>query len=302
MRRKTSLFAQIAVIVSSLALSGVPVPAQNTPDSQDRATVLRTNSKISYHDGPVRTGVQHIYFIFYGCWHSGCNLNDDNVPAPFILADFASTIGNTSYLQMNSSYTDSAGSPASAAIVYAGTAFDSSYSHGGDLTVADIQGIIADQFLSFSLPQDPQGIYVVAASADIASQETRFCTPGAPPFHGSAVINGGLHTYVFLGGPTRCPTAAAPQFVGQPTPNNNFTGDAMVTNLAHALNGLLTNPYGSGWFDRYGLENADKCAGTFGQTYTTPNGARANIHLNIRDFLLEQNWVNARKAFCGMSQ
>ncbi len=30
----------------------------------------------------------------------------------------------------------------------------------------------------------------------------------------------------------------------------------------------------------------------------TANGGRANIHLGARDLLLEQNWVNARKAHC----
>jgi hypothetical protein len=76
----------------------------------------------------------------------------------------------------------------------------------------------------------------------------------------------------------------------------------MATNLAHALNGLLTNPYGNGWLDRYNLENADKCTATFGQTYTTANGARANYRLGSRDFLLEQNWVNARKGYCALFQ
>jgi hypothetical protein len=97
----------------------------------------------------------------------------------------------------------------------------------------------------------------------------------------------------------RCKTIAGAPF-GPITPNGNFAGDAMVTNLTHALNGLLTNPFGNGWYDRYGFENADKCSGTFGQTYTTANGARANIRLGSRDFLIEQNWVNNRKGFCAM--
>jgi len=71
-----------------------------------------------------------------------------------------------------------------------------------------------------------------------------------------------------------------------------------VTNLTHALNGVLTNPFGNGWYDRYGLENADKCTGNFGTTYTTPNGARANLRLHQRDYLVEQNWVNNRKGSC----
>src|SRR5262249_45761743 len=132
-----------------------------------------------------------------------------------------------------------------------------------------------------------------------ASTETGFCVPGSKPFHSSAIINGGLLTYVFLGNPVRCPSVAGSQFGGV-TPNGSFGGDALVANFAHALNGVVTNPYGNGWYDRYGHENADKCTLTFGQTYTTANGARANIHLGQRDFLLEQNWVNGRKGYCAM--
>ena len=74
----------------------------------------------------------------------------------------------------------------------------------------------------------------------------------------------------------------------------------MASTMAHLLDEIVTNPAGSGWFDKYGLENADKCAGTFGQTYTTPNAARANVRLGARDFLIQQNWVNERKARCAM--
>lgn len=267
----------------------------------------KTSSKIQYHNGPVRTGVRTVYFIFYGCWGTcGPIVGDD--ATPYILTDFVSTIGNTPYMRINSTYTDGAGQPATGALVFAGMVFDASYSRGvpsGDLTVGDIEGLISDQVSTFRLPQDPNGIYVVAASADLASTATGFCSPGTPPFHNNAEINGTRLDYIFLGNPNRCQTVAgapyfAPGGTGLTTPNGSFSGDAMATNLAHALNGLLTDPLGNGWYDRYGLENADKCALTFGQTYATANGARANIHLGSRDFLLEQNWINDRKARCGM--
>jgi len=43
------------------------------------------------------------------------------------------------------------------------------------------------------------------------------------------------------------------------------------------------------------MENADKCAWKFGTTYTTANGQKANMKLGARDFLIQQNWVNAVK-------
>jgi len=218
--------------------------------------------------------------------------------------DFLATIGNTPYLAINSTYTDSTGTGATATLIYGSEVVDSSYAHGFDLTDADLQGIIADQVTNFRLPQDSQAIYVIIGSANIASNATGFCSPGAPPYHRSGVIAGGLLTYIFVGNPNRCASIAGPQFLPTgPTPHNNYAGDVLASNLAHALDASLTNPYGSGWFDRYGLENADKCANTFGTTFLTSNGARANIKLgSAGDYLIQQNWINDRKARCTMSQ
>jgi len=254
-----------------------------------------------YHDGPLLTGIQDVYFIFYGCWTTNACGNMGDTTTMLILSDFMSTVGNTPYMQINSTYTDTAGRPASAALVYGGSVVDNSYAHGVELTRSDIEGIISDQITSFNLPQDPSGIYVVVASADISSTATGFCVPGTRPLHSDAMINGGHHTYIFLGNPRRCPSVAAP-YTGQPSPNGSLAGDGLVLNLAHALNGLLTNPYGNGWYDRYNLENADKCAGSFGEIYTTTNGARANIRFGVRDFLIEENWLNGRKGICALSQ
>ncbi|MEN3325469.1 MAG: hypothetical protein V7638_276 [Acidobacteriota bacterium] len=100
--------------------------------------------------------------------------------------------------------------------------------------------------------------------------------------------------------PLRCPSAS--QFIASPTPNDNPEADAMVSTIAHVLNAIVTNPLGDAWFDRYGLENADKCAGTYGQTFLTANGARANVRTAYGDFLIQQNWVNSRKPRCALSQ
>ena len=111
--------------------------------------------------------------------------------------------------------------------------------------------------------------------------------------------------YAFVGNPNRCPLVAASQFfsngVQLPTPNNNLAADAMVSTVAQLLSRVITNPLGGAWFDRYGLENASKCVGQFGPTYATANGARANMKLGGRDYLIQQNWVMGRKEHCAMN-
>jgi hypothetical protein len=60
-------------------------------------------------------------------------------------------------------------------------------------------------------------------------------------------------------------SVAGPQFSPSgPTPNDNYTADVLASNLAHAINGSVTNPLGNGWYDRYGFENTDKCQDALG--------------------------------------
>ena len=284
---------KLIALVALCALAAGPLAAQKS---------RITTSKMLYHDGPVLTGTHNIYVIWYGCWTDNCGSAGDTSTRQ-VLTDFLITIGNSPYIQINATYPNGTGEVPGGGIIYGGEVIDSSYSHGVDLTPSDITSIISDQVNSFRLPQDSQGIYVIIGSADIASSATGFCTTSARSYHAAGIVNGSPVNYIFLGNPVRCPGVVGPQFSRTgPTPNGSYAADVLASNLAHVLNTSLTNPLGNGWFDRYGLENADKCQDTFGQTYTTANGARANIRFGARDFLIQQNWVNDRKARCAMSR
>lgn len=282
-------------IIAIIVLCALPSAAQNQ----------KLTSKIVYHNGPLLTRTQNFYTIYYGCWDENCGFAGD-IRTRQVLADFFTSIGNSPYAQINSTYTDASGQPAVSAFIYGGELLDSSYSHGVDLTQSDMVSLISKYVNNFQLPQDSNGIYVIIASADIASTATGFCTPSAPPFHATGLVNGSPVKYIFLGNPNRCPSVAGPQFSRTgPTPNDSYAADVLVSNLAHAVNGLVTNPLGTGWYDRYGLENSDKCQDalgnpSFGPTYLTANGARANVRMGGRDFLIQQNWVNDRRARCAM--
>src|SRR3954447_482604 len=53
------------------------------------------SSGIAYHGGPVILGTTNIYYIWYGNWSN---------TATSILTDLASTIGGTSYFNINTTY------------------------------------------------------------------------------------------------------------------------------------------------------------------------------------------------------
>ena len=279
-----------------------PTSAQTVSSSQKTTGRVNTDSKILYHNGLVLTGPVDVYFIWYGCWDNTCGNNGD-LATQTILSDFMSNLGATPYFAILRGYPTAEGFTPSGAAFFGGAVYDH-YSRGLELTTSDIQGIIADQLANHRLPQDVVGIYVVLTSADVSAPSTGFCVASSEPYHGLGEALGSEFRYAFVGNPTRCPSVAAPQFVanGTPlaTPNGSFAADGMVNTLAHVLSTTITNPRGTGWFDRYGLQNADKCDGQFGSTYTTANGARANIKLGQRDYLIQENWINDRKGQCGM--
>lgn len=293
------LFALIAINGSILA---PPAFAQNG------SKPVRTDNKITYHNGPVMAYNPNVYLIWYGCWN--CGLPGSNPETAAILTDLVSYLGWSPYFLINTGYPDARGLSPLGGLIYAGAVNDASYSHGPTLTVSDIEEIVAGHLDAGNLPLDPIGIYIVITSSDVTEirpDGSTFCARlHSPPLHGYAEFMGTAIKYAFIGNAARCPTSAAPQFIAPdgstlPSPNGQMAADAMASSLAHALDAIVTNPIFTGWYDRYGLENAGKCLGAFGETYTTANGARANMRLGQRDFLIQQNWVNGRRGYCGLS-
>ena len=259
------------------------------------AATINTNGKMLYHDGAVMTGYTNVYFIWYGDW-SGNN-------SEYILSYMVATMGNSPYMRINTTYPDVYGLAPSGGFVYSGAAYDN-YSHGRSLTYADIQDILSDMFWSSALFLDNRGIYIFVAASDVQT----FDFGGSEPceFHRKYQFVGADVRYAVIPNSDRRPSLCAPQFVGSsgallPTPNNDLGGDAMASWLAHAVNGLVTNPAWGGWYDRNWLENSDKCVGKFGTTYLTANGARANVNFGGYDYLIQQNWVNDKKGRCALS-
>lgn len=282
---------KVLAIALTLTLFTTPVFGQG------RNAPVKTDTKMLYHNGPVMQGTSNVHLIFYGGWN---NVPGNDIQTTELIRYFLIFLTTTPYFNINAGYPDAIGNGPSGNLAFSGVGTDS-YSQGTDLTPSSIQTIVRDQIVGGVLPLDGAGIYVVLSTADVAANAAGFCIPNAPPHHGFFLLNGAQVKYAFIGNPLRCPSVAAP-FLGLPTPNDNFAADGIVNNLVAVLSAAVTNPTGQGWFDRYGLENSTKCANNFGETYTTPNGARANIQLGTRHWLIQQNWVNStRKGFCAMA-
>jgi hypothetical protein len=241
---------------------------------------------ISYRGGPVILGTVNVYYIWYGNWSGNTGTT--------ILTDFANNIGGSPYFNINTTYYNSAGTHVSNAVHYAGSTTDS-YSQGTSLTDAQIQTVVSSAITSGRLPLDTNAVYFVLTSSDVTAS-SGFCTQYCG-WHTHGTISGSDIKYSFVGNPDRCPSACADQTVG---PNGNAGADGMASIVAHELEEATTDPDLNAWYDNRGYENADKCAWTFGTTYTA-NGALANVKLGTRDFLIQRNWVNAAGGYCSMS-
>jgi phosphate-induced protein 1 len=244
---------------------------------------------IFFHGGPVMTNANgnNVYYIWYGNWSGNS--------ATTILTDFANNIGGSPYFNINTTYTDGSGNPVQNAISYAGSTNDN-YSAGTSLSDSAIQGVVASAINSGRLPKDTNAVYFVLTSADVTAS-SGFCTQYCG-WHTHGTIAGSDIKYSFVGNPDRCPSSCEAQ---TSSPNGNAGADGMASIIAHELEEACSDPDLNAWYDRRGYENADKCAWTWGTTYTAGNGSKANMKLGSRDYLIQQNWVNANGGFCAKS-
>src|SRR5436190_566336 len=264
------------------------------------ATRASADNGISYHNGFVMAGSPDVYVLWYGNWTSPTGPN--SLETQIIISNFLPSFGGSWNMQINATYGGVNGTPSGDTFFGGGDVV--TYTHGTELDAAAIQAIISDSLSQNRLPLDPKAIYLVIASSDVGSTATGFCTPNAPPHHGSFLHNGQATRYAFIGNAARCPAVAAPQFfangVQLATPNGNLAADAMVSTAAHVLDTVVTDPFRSAWYDSAGLENADKCTSSFSRTSTLANGARYNFTYNGgRDkYLVQDNWVNNYGGYC----
>jgi len=255
---------------------GVAVEKSAKPSAKPR----RGNG-ITYHGGPLITAGPNVHYIWYGSWQNG-SIN--------ILDTLASGMGGSPYFNINTTYYDGSNVHVANNVLKSADASDN-YSRGTSLNDSDIQAIVAAQN-----PTDTGGVYFVMTSQDV-NETTGFCTQYCG-WHTHGTINGRDIKYAFVGNPERCPSACTN---GTPAPNGDVGADGAASIVAHELEEATTDPDLNAWYDQRGQENADKCAWTFGSTYTTSNGGVANMNLGGKDFLIQQNWVNASGGYCAKS-
>jgi hypothetical protein len=245
---------------------------------------------IQFHGGAIMSGTKTVYYIWYGNWTGNT--------ATTILTSLAQGIGGSSYFNINTTYTNSAGTAkVDNSVVYGGSTTDN-YSRGTSLSDAAIQGVVSDAIISGRLPKSTSAIYFVLTSPDVTAS-SGFCTQYCG-WHTHGTISSSDIKYSFVGNPaTKCPSSCSAQTAS--SPNSNVGADAMASIIAHELEEAATDPDLNAWYDSSGAENADKCAWTFGATSTASNGSKYNMTFGGRNWYIQQNWVNSGTGFCAKS-
>ncbi|MDD5460269.1 MAG: hypothetical protein PHG00_01345 [Methylococcales bacterium] len=246
------------------------------------------NNGITYHGGPVMLGPTNVYYIWYGDWSGNT--------ATTILTDLANSIGRSRYFRINTSYYNESNLPVSTEVYYNGSISTDAGIYGTSLSDANIKSIVSDAIISEALPADANAVYFVLTSAEV-NASSGFCTQYCG-WHAHDTISGVDIKYSFVGNPDRCPSSCSSRTKG---PNGNAGADGMASIIAHELEETVTDPNLNAWYDNRGYENADKCSWKYGSTYATPNGAVANMKVGNRDYLIQQNWANAKGGYCTLS-
>jgi hypothetical protein len=288
--------------VAALAMSAATVtPASAQAQDPGPPTILhRTNphdvglaptaggttatSPITYHGGPV-IPTPTIYLVWYGNWNQA---NGSDTPAgQQIVRDFVRSIGGSPHFLINASYNGVSGG---ATVPLTQSETTDAYSRGARLADADVQKVVVSAISGAKLPYDPDGVYFVLTSSDVA-ERSGFCTRYCGWHTAATPKTVGRIRYSFVGNANRCLSGCAAQTVG---PNGNAGVDGMISVIAHELEEATTDPDLNAWYDSSGAENADKCAWTFGHSqYQVANGAYANMHLGTRDYLIQRNLYHA---------
>jgi len=269
---------------------GFAVP-ETRPEMLELAkkAVKTATAQIKYHSGPVMTastGV-NVYLIWYGNWSGNTGTT--------IVPDFVNHLGGSPYFNINTTYYDASNNYIKNIVTLKGQTTDS-YSQGTTLTDAKVFSVVKSAISSGALPKDANAVYFVLTSNDV-NESSGFCSQYCG-WHTNGTYSSTTIKYSFVGDASRCISSCAAQSSG---PNGNAGVDGMLSVFAHELEEAATDPTGAGWYFASGNENGDQCAWTFGTEYTAANGAKANMKLGTRDYLIQQNWIRATSGKCALS-
>lgn len=266
-------------------------------------------SGISYHGGPVLqagTNVAAIYWAASPIYVSGPAAGTSGAGSTdgSLIGTFLRGIGGSPYYNINHSYKDGSGAAIVNSVSYTQYWANNASVPAAGASVSDAQMIsmLQSGFDSGKLTYNASTVYAIFTAGTVnlgGGFGSQYC---AYHTHATVTVGGVAKIALYAAMPYNYayPSACTS---GLATANGSLDmgADYEVNTLVHEIEETTTDMMGNAWYDTRGYENADKCAWTWGTTYTTAAGGKANINVGGKNFLVQQNWVNAGTGGCVLS-
>jgi len=169
------------------------------------------------------------------------------------------------------------------------------------LTDPQMQHEIRSVIAAHSLPTGTTTEYFLFTPPGVASCKSSHLTQprdcfdpmqqdGYCAYHSHLSFSGTVVLYVVM--PYEAPTGVC--WSGQ-SPNGD-AADSVVNTASHEQNESITDPFGTGWFDRSGNEVGDKCHLIFGPAISSTSTGRYNEKINGHGYWLQEIWSDRARA------
>jgi hypothetical protein len=264
---------------------------------------------INYHGGRIVAQDFHVVSIYWssgatypgGPNPNGAELTGSGAADGSLVGTFLRGLGGSPYYNINKTYWDqlTAGvyRSVTGGIVYDGYWADGTNAPSGtdNVSGAAVEAEIAAGFASGALTYGANTIYSVFSAGGVnlgGGAFTQYCA-----YHGHFTWSGNDVIYAVMPYNAYNTSACGAQATGP----NGDPADFEVNTLAHEIEEANTDPSLSAWWDNRGYENADKCAWTFGTTSTASNGAKYNMTIGGKNWLVQRNWKNSGSGSCALS-
>ena len=250
---------------------------------------------IAYHGGPVLTATTKVYELWNGNWSTV------STPARQQLIDtFLRGLGGTPWFNTNTSYYNGSGARVQN-VLSVGGSYTVPGTYSTSLSDLGVSYVVTAALKNGALPSDPNGIYLVFTSKDVAETSgflTKYCG-----WHTATTYSTNVIKYGFVGDPSANLAACSAQSV---SPNGDAPGDAMVSVIAHEIAEVVSDPQLNAWYTASGgQENGDLCAWKFGALTYLPSGAAYNTtwtyNATSYQYLIQQLWANASGGYCTLT-
>jgi hypothetical protein len=280
--------------------------AARTGLRQAQAQVALSQYGIQYNGGPViqQANVVAVYWASAPIYANGPTPGTAGTASAdgSLIGYYLRNLGGSPYYSINTSYTNSAGTPISANVTYTGFWADNNNVQTGCANVSDakMQAELISGFNSGKLTYDPNTIYAIFSAGQVNlgggfgncnGNSFQYCA-----YHTYFNWNGNIVKYAAMPYNDAYQGSCTAFQGGGPAHGSQDPGaDAEVNTLTHEIQEANTDPQLDAWWvsnsgsPYFQEENADMCAWTFGTL--NPDG-RGNITIGGQSWLVQRNWLN----------